>query len=1072
MRITKQAAALLLALALALSLCPAARAAWVEPFEDVSDTAWYADAVAYAYENVLMSGVSSTRFSPGVTTTRGMIVTILHRMEGEPAPDGTAFFSDVSSGAWYRDAVLWAAENGVVAGYGGGRFGPGDPITREQLTVILARYADQEGYDLSDWADLSAFSDAGSVSSWAEDAMAWACGAGLISGTGGGKLSPKGNATRAQVAAILMRFCENMDWEDGPVTAEIEARELDEEHIASGTLTEDGISYRGEYVDNEVIVVTEDGWDQEDVNDLVSSYDGHVVGQIAPICVFQVGFDESKPLDELNEIVSDLQGEYGVEDAYLNTVNEIRGDMTLFYPIDPWGDIDSWSEFFPDGGNWGYEAINAPTARQMVIDHCGEEGKVPYVDFCVIDTMFDMDESGHEDVHLNAVCYLGDDGVRARAMASAAENKEAYKNAVHGIHVAGILGANNNNSKGLTGVNIHSNINGYALYAEDGTSRRASVEVKVSLFRREAIIAGALETFGTSNGKPLIINYSQGSLGKEDNRKAAKKIGKDLNKFLKWKKRDFLIVCSAGNGTEGNSEPIAQNNSEFTALKRSDYPDVYDRILVVGGAKQSNEGFAFCQDMSYGDRIDVVAPAEGIYSAAFPNGTFNDSDYLLESGTSMAAPFVAGTAGLMLAANDDLSGAQLKKMLCDTANIRLIDKDPAGRDHTMVNAAYAVATALGKTYSVESDTPIRWSLRTDGTLIIEDSGDLAQKADGLYEWTRWAANIETVQWAGNVTAVGSGMFQYYLSLKTLYFPETVTRIDGNTIYDCPELVSLTILNKDADIQSNAIEGVNKNFVLYGYKNSTAQEYAEENGLAFQALDEETSEDDWFKYMAKYVKDAETGAAIAGAKVTVTVSATGATAEALTDKTGVATILMPAVHDSYYTITTSAEGYEDYTEQYYYYGSTPNPTEPYWEYNSADATVRLHPKHDQPAQPDAGNLAVTVKDAETGAPISGAEVSIQITGEYTQMVRGITDDDGRAWVVMPDMTDSRGKGAYTPDKPDVFFSVSADGYDRLWQEADGGYTFSQRVYVEATNSWTYTWTYAGASQRTFQLAPAT
>lgn len=207
----KRFLSMLLALCLVLGLVPtmAFAADGIHPFTDVSDTAWYSDAVQYVYEHDMMVGTSSTKFSPDSPTSRGMIVTILHRLEGLPSATGTAF-SDVPAGQWYTDAVAWASANNIVNGYGNGNFGPNDPITREQMAAILNRYATYKGYDTGTASSISGFSDASRVNSYAVESMCWAVGNGLISGTGNNALAPNGNATRAQVATILMRFCENI----------------------------------------------------------------------------------------------------------------------------------------------------------------------------------------------------------------------------------------------------------------------------------------------------------------------------------------------------------------------------------------------------------------------------------------------------------------------------------------------------------------------------------------------------------------------------------------------------------------------------------------------------------------------------------------------------------------------------------------------------------------------------------------------------------------------------------------------------------------------------------------------
>ena len=182
-------------------------------FADVAADAWYADAVQYVYENGMMSGTSETTFSPDVTTTRGMIVTILYRLEGSPnlSNENLGYpYADVDANAYYADAVYWARQNGIVSGMSAEQFAPNNAITREQMAAILYRYAQFKGYDVSVKADLSVYTDAAQVSTYATDAMAWANGAQLITGTSVTTLTPAGNATRAQVATILMRFCENI----------------------------------------------------------------------------------------------------------------------------------------------------------------------------------------------------------------------------------------------------------------------------------------------------------------------------------------------------------------------------------------------------------------------------------------------------------------------------------------------------------------------------------------------------------------------------------------------------------------------------------------------------------------------------------------------------------------------------------------------------------------------------------------------------------------------------------------------------------------------------------------------
>ena len=183
------------------------------PFTDVVAGTWYYGAAAYAYNNGLFAGMTPTTFAPNATMTRAMLVSVLWRLAGAPAPKAPNTFVDVPDGAWYTDAVTWAAENGVVTGIGGSRFDPSGFVTREQTAEILYNYAHSKGYDVSARADLTAFPDAASVSGWAEEALSWANAAGLINGTvrdGQTILDPQGSASRAQVAMILMNYVEHV----------------------------------------------------------------------------------------------------------------------------------------------------------------------------------------------------------------------------------------------------------------------------------------------------------------------------------------------------------------------------------------------------------------------------------------------------------------------------------------------------------------------------------------------------------------------------------------------------------------------------------------------------------------------------------------------------------------------------------------------------------------------------------------------------------------------------------------------------------------------------------------------
>jgi len=178
------------------------------PFNDVDSGAWYHGDVAYVYENGLFNGESLTSFGPENRMQRCMMTTVLHRLAGEPAVSYEGLFRDVPAGQWYTSGTIWAGSLGVVSGVEPGRFDPFSNVTRQEIAVILYRYAEKVGYDISVSASLSGFQDAGAVAPWGGRAMSWAVGVGILNGSDG-MLVPNGDATRAQVAAMLHRFA---DW--------------------------------------------------------------------------------------------------------------------------------------------------------------------------------------------------------------------------------------------------------------------------------------------------------------------------------------------------------------------------------------------------------------------------------------------------------------------------------------------------------------------------------------------------------------------------------------------------------------------------------------------------------------------------------------------------------------------------------------------------------------------------------------------------------------------------------------------------------------------------------------------
>lgn len=176
------------------------------PYTDVVKGSWYYEYVQGMYNKGWMTGLNETTFGPEVVLSRAQFAVILHRMNDEPAVSYTGVYPDVVNGTWYTDAVLWARSAGTILGYENGYFGPADYITREQMALIMYRYAQYKGYSVSGKSDLSSYSDSAKVSSFAKEAMQWAVGQGIITGKDGKYLDPQGNANRAESATIIMRF--------------------------------------------------------------------------------------------------------------------------------------------------------------------------------------------------------------------------------------------------------------------------------------------------------------------------------------------------------------------------------------------------------------------------------------------------------------------------------------------------------------------------------------------------------------------------------------------------------------------------------------------------------------------------------------------------------------------------------------------------------------------------------------------------------------------------------------------------------------------------------------------------
>ena len=225
---------------LLVALCAAN--AFAADFQDVPENSWYAESVRYVSENGIMRGTGENTFDPDGTITRGMVVTILYRIEKTPEVSGISAFADVEKDAYYANAVAWAADKGIVNGYSAAQFGPNDSITREQFAAILYRYCTYQQGDISANGSLNQYKDAGEISDYAKTAMLWANVNGLITGTSATALSPQDTATRAQAATIVMRYLTNAAVEEPAVEEPAAEEPATEEPTTEEPATEEPVT--------------------------------------------------------------------------------------------------------------------------------------------------------------------------------------------------------------------------------------------------------------------------------------------------------------------------------------------------------------------------------------------------------------------------------------------------------------------------------------------------------------------------------------------------------------------------------------------------------------------------------------------------------------------------------------------------------------------------------------------------------------------------------------------------------------------------------------------------------------
>lgn len=487
------------------------------------------------------------------------------------------------------------------------------------------------------------------------------------------------------------------------LSKEVYCKEVSEENIKYN----DGILY----ADNQVSLIANEGVKKREIKKLAKQYGAEIVGYIEFTGDYQLEFSEEKSYDELNSIVSELESDSNVESASLYRVTQMTssggeisddtnvshrdgelnydGGTESFYPNDPWGKSD-WDKMNPDGKNWGAEAIHATEAWAL-------KDEMDYVRMGLLDTNVDEE---HEDLK--------------SIFKKVWKSSESSQDAEHGTHVAGIMGAQFGNEKGISGICpkstlYASDIYGYNYISEMGLkcgfARLILNDVKVincSFGEDDFCIASSLVN------QNIIVNQEARETIQEDLDYYKETYTIFLNKFID-EGYDFLIVKSAGNengyyyrmveksdenpyGIEVYDPEKHSDISEFTKCENIDakndvFSNITDeklksRIIVVGADVQYEDGYALSYFSNIGGRVDVLAPGENIYSTV-PN---NEYDSL--GGTSMSAPHVSGLAGMIWGINNDLAASQVKQIIVKTANI-----DVANTDKNMINARMAVELA-------------------------------------------------------------------------------------------------------------------------------------------------------------------------------------------------------------------------------------------------------------------------------------------------------------------------------------------------------------------------------------------
>lgn len=637
-------------------------------FTDLNTEAWYNDSVEYVYDNGLMNGLSATSFGPDNKLTRAMFVTILGRMEGVKDSDYiTSDYSDVEQGIWYSGYVAWASETGIVNGYGNGKFGTNDNVTREQMATMIARYLDSQGLELPDAQDaVSGFRDASDVSGWAKDGLELMRRTGLLKGDTSGNFRPKDNSTRAEAAALFMRLHR----------AIVESRIIPEGAIDLGggdsmyQIADENVEFDSEemitYVNDILVAFVENGLSWKEKEELAASVGGSIAGDIDGIInILQIRV----PAANLSKLES-LCGKLMKDD---------RVNYASFEAAIPADSVETNTNTAQAANvqTWWYDLLEAEYVQKNYRNYL-EPVKVG-----VIDAGIDNHHNEFENKVSFASSHFEEYNDQMLQSLDTNPNLDTIRNLDHGTHVAGIIAARDNNT-GITGITPDSDV----VFASFQVAPNPLWTTSVARIQAiNEMVEQNVKVINCSFG----MTYFDEATFERKRTEAASTYGhlETYSDYLSWHNqiglsgtrqiaaamcalisadKDFLIIHSAGNGLNGEGQYglTAFSAYNWAAINEMNCRDEYEQygvtfaelekhFLVVTSITDSMTGEYYDLDLgfNYGETVDICAPGRRVYSSICDN-TYGERD-----GTSMAAPMVSGVAALVWSVNPDMKAEEV-----------------------------------------------------------------------------------------------------------------------------------------------------------------------------------------------------------------------------------------------------------------------------------------------------------------------------------------------------------------------------------------------------------------------------